>query len=84
MADYGNIVLRRNAGCAKTVYGLTGAAMTQDDGEKRLDALIKLKRATGLSIDFWEGVCQDLDSQALESMAERAAVSPSYMKSKDT
>ena len=69
---------------ARTVSSGRRAGMTQDVEETRLNLLRRLKEQTGLSLDFWDELCQDLDNQALESMADRAVVSPSTMKSRDS
>lgn len=53
--------------------------------DRRAAALIQIRQATGISMDFWDDLLQDLDTQALVSIDERAdSISPMYMKSKVT
>lgn len=86
ITKYEKTVLQRRGMQPKPVFGITGehVAQKQSVEEKRLDALLAIRRATGLPLDFWDELCQGLDNQALESMTERAEMSASYIKSRET
>ncbi len=42
----------------------------------RLDMLLRLRKATGLSMDWWECLTQDLSESTLARLVARAEMSP--------
>lgn len=58
----------------------------EDSGEEmhdhRLALLKEARRQSGMSLDFWEDLTQDLDDKALESLVGRSSIFPKYRNSK--
>lgn len=51
--------------------------------KSRLELIKEARRITGLPLDFWEDITEDLDHKSLEILVGKSSVFPKYMNSRD-